>query len=219
MKADDKGNVAYVNVLKNTRLKSKWSKNVGFKKDDFNITKDGKLAYLVIGTHDFQKDGVKKVEIPKHDQYTMIQGYYITAIDYVVDKSKFEDTFAGRDELSGGNKTRKLNYSMISGWTNPNTEGWVVYEKEYKDGYVANEGESFIIDTTTDPADKQIMLQIGNDDAVIRKQQGYYSYYITSDKGIETIERYADGIYKFDLREGATVKPGDKIKVYMPYAK
>ncbi|MDU5351253.1 MAG: InlB B-repeat-containing protein, partial [Peptostreptococcus sp.] len=219
LKADDKGNVAYVNVLKNTRLKSKWSKNVGFKKDDFNITKDGKLAYLVIGTHDFQKDGVKKVEIPKHDQYTMIQGYYITAIDYVVDKSKFEDTFAGRDELSGGNKTRKLNYSMISGWTNPNTEGWVVYEKEYKDGYVANEGESFIIDTTTDPADKQIMLQIGNDDAVIRKQQGYYSYYITSDKGIETIERYADGIYKFDLREGATVKPGDKIKVYMPYAK
>ncbi|URN41106.1 stalk domain-containing protein [Peptoniphilus genitalis] len=219
LKADDKGNVAYVNVLENTRLKSKWSKNVGFKKDDFNITKDGKLAYLVIGTHDFQKDGVKKVEIPKHDQHTMIQGYYITAIDYVVDKSKFEDTFAGRDELSGGNKTRKLNYSMISGWTNPNTEGWVVYEKEYKDGYVANEGESFIIDTTTDPADKQIMLQIGNDDAVIRKQQGYYSYYITSDKGIETIERYADGIYKFDLREGATVKPGDKIKVYMPYAK
>ncbi|WP_195236787.1 Rib/alpha-like domain-containing protein, partial [Peptostreptococcus anaerobius] len=219
LKADDAGNVAYVNVLENTRLKSKWSKNVGFKKGDFNITKDGKLAYLVIGTHDFQKDGVKKVEIPKHDQHTMIQGYYITAIDYVVDKSKFEDTFAGRDELSGGNKTRKLNYSMISGWTNPNTEGWVVYEKEYKDGYVANEGESFIIDTTTDPADKQIMLQIGNDDAVIRKQQGYYSYYITSDKGIETIERYADGIYKFDLREGATVKPGDKIKVYMPYAK
>lgn len=82
LKADDKGNVAYVNVLKNTRLKSKWSKNVGFKKDDFNITKDGKLAYLVIGTHDFQKDGVKKVEIPKHDQHTMIQGYYITAIDY-----------------------------------------------------------------------------------------------------------------------------------------
>lgn len=126
LKPDDKGNVAYVNVLENTRLKSKWSKNVGFKKDDFNITKDGKIAYLVIGTHDFQKDGVKKVEIPKHDQHTMIQGFYITAIDYVVDKSKFEDTFAGRD---GGNATRKLNYSMISGWTNPNQDGWVIYEK------------------------------------------------------------------------------------------
>ena len=219
LKEDEAGNVAYVNVLENSRLKSKWSHNFGIKKKDFNLSKDKKLAYLVIGTHDFQKDGVNKVEIPQHDQYSMISGFYITAIDYVVDKSKFEDTFAGRDELSGGNKTRKLNYSMISGWTNPNKDGWAIYEKTYEDGYVANEGESFIIDTTTDPADGQIMLQIGNEDAVIRKQQGYYSYYITGNKGIETIEKYADGIFKFDLREGATVKPGDKIKVYMPYAK
>ncbi|WP_322627798.1 InlB B-repeat-containing protein, partial [Aedoeadaptatus coxii] len=216
LKPDDKGNVAYVNVLENTRLKSKWSKNVGFKKDDFNITKDGKIAYLVIGTHDFQKDGVKKVEIPKHDQHTMIQGFYITAIDYVVDKGKFEDTFAGRD---GGNATRKLNYSMISGWTNPNKDGWVIYEKTYDDGYVANEGESFLIDTTSVPEGGQIMIQFGDDDAIIRKQQGYYSYYITSDTGIEKIEEYAKGVFKFDLREGATVKPGDKLRVFMPYTK
>ena len=149
----------------------------------------------------------------------MIQGYYITGIDYVVDKSKFEDTFAGRGELSGGNKTRKLDYSMISGWTNPNKDGWVVYEKEYDSDYTAHEGESYIIDTTSDPAGGQIMIQIGNEDAIIRKQQGYYSYYITSDKGIEKIEKYADGIYKFDLREGATVKSGDKLKIYMPYTK
>ena len=217
LKEDDAGNVAYVNVLENSRLKSKFSHNFGIKKKDFNKSADGKLAYLVIGTHDFQKDGVNKVEIPKHDQYSMISGFYITAIDYVVDKSKFEDTFAGR--TAGIDKTRKLNYSMISGWTNPNTDGWTIYEKTYEDGYVAHEGESFIIDTTTDPADGQIMLQIGNEDAVIRKQQGYYSYYITGNKGIETIEKYADGIFKFDLREGATVKSGDKIKVYMPYAK
>ena len=219
LKADKDGNVAYVNVFENTRLKSKWSKNVGVKLDDFNKTADGKLAYLVIGTHEFQKDGVKKVEVEKHDQYTMIQGYYITGIDYVVDKSKFEDTFAGRGELSGGNKTRKLDYSMISGWTNPNKDGWVVYEKEYDSDYTAHEGESYIIDTTSDPAGGQIMIQIGNEDAIIRKQQGYYSYYITSDKGIEKIEKYADGIYKFDLREGATVKSGDKLKIYMPYTK
>ena len=219
LKPDKDGNVAYVNVFENTRLKSKWSKNVGFKKDDFNITKDGKLAYLVIGTHDFQKDGVKKVEIPKHDQHTMIQGYYITGIDYVVDKSKFEDTFAGRDELSGGNKTRKLNYSMISGWTNPNVDGWVVYEKTYHDGYVAQEGDSYLIDTTSMPEGGQIMIQFGNDDAIIRKQQGYYSYYITSDKGIEKVEEYAKGVFKFDLREGATIKSGDKIKIFMPYTK
>ncbi|WP_311481431.1 InlB B-repeat-containing protein [uncultured Anaerococcus sp.] len=217
LKEDDAGNVAYVNVLENSRLKSKWSHNFGIKKKDFNKSADGKLAYLVIGTHDFQKDGVNKVEIPQHDQYSMISGFYITAIDYVVDKGKFEDTFAGK--TAGIDKTRKLNYSMISGWTNPNKDGWVTYEKTYDDGYVAHEGESFIIDTTTDPTDGQIMLQIGNEDAIIRKQQGYYSYYITGSKGIETIEKYANGIYKFDLREGATVKPGDKIKVYMPYAK
>ena len=219
LKPDDDGNVAYVNVLENSRLKSKWSHNFGFKIGDFNKSADGKLAYLVIGTHDFQKAGINKVEIEKHDQYTMLSGFYITAIDYVVDKSKFEDTFAGRDGLSGGNKTRKLNYSMISGWTNPNVDGWVIYEKTYDDGYVANEGESFLIDTTSVPEGGQIMIQIGNEDAVIRKQQGYYTYYVTSDKGIEKIEEYSKGVFKFDLREGATVKPGDKIKVFMPYTK
>ncbi|MDU5809108.1 MAG: adhesin [Finegoldia magna] len=217
LKEDDAGNVAYVNVLENSRLKSKYSHNFGIKKKDFNLSKDGKLAYLVIGTHDFQKDGVNKVEIPQHDQYSMISGFYITAIDYVVDKSKFEDTFAGR--TAGIDATRKLNYSMISGWTNPNKDGWVTYEKTYEDGYVAHEGESYLIDTTSMPEGGQIMIQIGNDDAIIRKQQGYYSYYITSGKGIEKIEEYAKGVFKFDLREGATIKAGDKIKVYMPYTK
>ena len=145
----------------------------------------------------------------------MLSGIYITAIDYVVDKSKFEDTFAGK--TAGIEATRKLNYSMISGWTNSNKDGWVTYEKTYEDGYVAHEGESYLIDTTSMPEGGQIMIQIGNDDAIIRKQQGYYSYYITSGKGIEKIEEYAKGVFKFDLREGATIKTGDKIKVYMPY--
>ncbi|MDU5369663.1 InlB B-repeat-containing protein, partial [Finegoldia magna] len=217
LKEDEAGNVAYVNVLEDTRLKSKWSHNFAIKKTDFNKSADGKLAYLVIAPHDFQKDGVKKVEIPQHDQYTMLSGIYITAIDYVVDKSKFEDTFAGK--TAGIEATRKLNYSMISGWTNPNKDGWVTYEKTYEDGYVAHEGESYLIDTTSMPEGGQIMIQIGNDDAIIRKQQGYYSYYITSGKGIEKIEEYAKGVFKFDLREGATIKTGDKIKVYMPYTK
>ena len=56
LKEDEAGNVAYVNVFENTRLKSKFSHNFGIKKDDFNTTKDGNLAYLVIGTHDFQKN-------------------------------------------------------------------------------------------------------------------------------------------------------------------
>ena len=46
LKEDDKGNVAYVNVLEDTRQKSKYSHNFGIKKTDFNLSKDGKLAYL-----------------------------------------------------------------------------------------------------------------------------------------------------------------------------
>ena len=223
LKADKDGNVAYVNVFENTRLKSNWPHDVGIKLTDFNKTADEKLAYLVIAPKEFKdavagkKTAVNVVEIPKHDQYTMLQGFYITGIDYVVDKGLFEDTFAGR--TAGIDRTRKLNYSMISGWTNPNKDGWTIYEKTYEDGYVAHEGESYLIDTTSDPTGGQIMIQIGNDDAIIRKQQGYYSYYITGNKGIETIEEYAKGVFKFDLREGATIKAGDKLRVFMPYTK
>ncbi|MFR7350453.1 InlB B-repeat-containing protein, partial [Peptoniphilus sp.] len=217
LKPDGKGNVAYVNVLENSRLKSKWSHDFGFKIKDFNKSADGKLAYLVIAPNAFQKDGVNKVEIEKHDQFTMIQGFYITAIDYVVDKAKFEDTFAGK--TAGIDATRKLNYSTISGWTNPNKDGWVVFEKDFADGYVANEGESYIIDTTTDPQGGQIMIKIGNDDAIIRRTQGYYTGSVLGNAGIEKIAKFTDGIYTFDLREGATVSAGDKLKVYMPYTK
>lgn len=217
LKPDGKGNVAYVNVLENSRLKSKWSHDFGFKIKDFNKSADGKLAYLVIAPNAFQKDGVNKVEIEKHDQFTMIQGFYITAIDYVVDKAKFEDTFAGK--TAGIDATRKLNYSTISGWTNPNKDGWVIFERDFADGYVANEGESYIIDTTTDPQGGQIMIKIGNDDAIIRRTQGYYTGSVLGNAGIEKIAKFTDGIYTFDLREGATVSAGDKLKVYMPYTK
>ncbi|WP_052039357.1 InlB B-repeat-containing protein, partial [Anaerococcus lactolyticus] len=217
MKADGKGNVAYVNVLTNGRVLSPVTKNVGIPKDKINYSKDGKLAYIVIGTEAFKKDGVKVVTVPKLDQHVMLSGFYITAIDYVVDKGEFENTFAGKTQ--GIDKTRKLNYSMISGWTNPNTDGWTIYEKTYDSGYVAKEGESYLIDTTSMPEGGQIMIQFGDDDAIIRKQQGYYSYYITGSKGIEKIEEYAKGVFKFDLREGATVKAGDKLRVFMPYTK
>ena len=217
MKADGKGNVAYVNVLTNGRVLSPVTKNVGIPKEKINYSKDGKLAYIVIGTKAFKKDGVQVVTVPKLDQHVMLSGFYITAIDYVVDKGEFENTFAGRTQ--GIDKTRKLNYSMISGWTNPNTDGWTIYEKTYDSGYVAKEGESYLIDTTSMPEGGQIMIQFGDDDAIIRKQQGYYSYYITGSKGIEKIEEYAKGVFKFDLREGATVKAGDKLRVFMPYTK
>lgn len=50
----------------------------------------------------------------------MLQGFYITAIDYLVDKTKFAENFGG---------TNKLDYSMMSGWMNPNLKGWTVFEK------------------------------------------------------------------------------------------
>ena len=210
MKADDKGNVAYVNVLTNKRVLSPYTKNVGISKDKINYSTDGRLAYIVIGTKDFKKDGVKVVTVPKLDQHVMISGFYITAIDYVVDKGQFENTFSN-------DKVRKLNYTTMSGWTNPNKDGWVVYEKEYENKYVVPEGESYLIDTGDDPSGGQIMIQVGGDQAILRKPQGYYNGYVSGDGANDYIEEYAKGVYKFTLREGATILPGKKLRVYMPY--
>ena len=210
LKADSKGNVAYVNVMTKDRKLSDYTKNVGIPKDKINYSKDGKLAYIVIGTKDFTKDGVKVVNVDKLDQHVMLSGFYITAIDYVVDKGQFENTFSN-------DKVRKLNYTTMSGWTNPNKDGWVVYEKEYDDTYVVPEGESYLIDTGDDPSGGQIMIQVGGDQAILRKAQGYYNGYVSGDGANDAIEKYANGVYKFTLREGATILPGKKVRIFMPY--
>ena len=210
LKADSKGNVGYVNVMTVARELSPYTKNVGIPKDKINYSSDGKLAYIVIGTSDFSKDGVKVVQVSQHDQYTMLSGFYITAIDYVVDKGKFEDTFSS-------DKVRKLNYSTMSGWTNPNKKGWTVFEKKYANDYVVPEGESYLIDTTSKPAGDQIMIHIGGDQAISRKQQGYYNGFVTGKDAVDSITKFAEGVYKFTLREGATIKAGQSLKIYMPY--
>ena len=215
LKADKAGNVAYVNVLTNGRVLSPVTKNVGIPLDKINYSKDSKLAYIVIGTEAFKKDGVQVVTVPKLDQHVMLSGFYITAIDYVVDKGKFEDTFAGRTQ--GIDKTRKLNYSMMSGWTNPNNDGWTIYEKDYDDDYVVPEGDSYLIDTGEDPTGGQIMLQIGGEQAILRKPQGYYNGYVSGSGANDAIEKYANGVYEIKLREGATILQGKKLKLYMPY--
>ncbi|MDU4732544.1 Rib/alpha-like domain-containing protein, partial [Finegoldia magna] len=213
LKADEAGNIAYVNLLTTAREVSKYAHKIGIKKTDINYTEDGKNAYIVIAPKAYQKDGVKKVEVPAHDQYTMLQGFYISTIDYVVDKTKLAETFSE-------NKTRKLDYSMMSGWTNSNNEGWTVYEKKYENGYVARKGESFLVNTSSMPEGGQIMIKIGDSDqAIIRKQQGYYTYKaLGNDNAIEKIETISkNGIFEFTLREGATIKAGDSLKIYMPY--
>ncbi|MGR7951545.1 InlB B-repeat-containing protein, partial [Finegoldia sp. P2-F-LR] len=218
LKADDDGNVAYVNLLTTAREVSPYAHRFGIKKEDINYTKDGKKAYIVIAPNAYQRPGdpdFKKVEVEKHDQYTMLNGFYISAIDYVVDKSKLAETF-------DKNKTRKLDYSMMSGWTNPNNEGWTVYEKKYDHEVVAEKGESFLINTNTMPEGGQIMIKIGDkDQALIRKQQGYYTYKVGPDLGnsIEKIEAITkDGVFKITLREGAKIEAGDTLKVYLPYS-
>ncbi|WP_052588088.1 Rib/alpha-like domain-containing protein, partial [Anaerococcus tetradius] len=210
LKEDSKKNIAYVKVLTNGRVQSPVSVDFGIKKDMINYSADGKLAYVVIGTKDFQKDGVKVVTVPQLEKHTMISGFYITAIDYVVDKGKFENTFSN-------DKVRKLNYAMMSGWTNPNKDGWVSYEKSYDDDYVVDQGESYLIDTGDDPTGGQIMVQVGGDQAILRKPQGYYNGYVIGKGANDAIEKYANGVYKITLREGATINKGDKLKIYMPY--
>lgn len=187
LKEDEAGNVAYVNLLTTGREVSPYAHRYGIKRSDINFTKDGKSAYIVIAPNAYQRSGdpdFKKVEFEKHDQYTMLQGFYISAVDYVVDKTKLAQTF-------NESKTRKLDYSMMSGWTNPNNKGWTVYEKKYDHDYVAQKGESFLINTSTMPEGKQIMIKIGDkDQALIRKQQGYYTYKVGAIAGnsIEKIE-------------------------------
>lgn len=213
LKEDDKGNVAYVNLKTTSGELSPYATRFGIKRTDINYTDDKKLAYIVIAPKEYQKKGLKKVEIPKHDQYTMLSGFYITTIDYVVDKTKLAKTF-------NEDKTRKLDYSMMSGWTNPNNDGWTVYEKTYDHDFVAQKGDSFLINTSTMPEGGQIMIKIGDkDQALIRKQQGYYyGHFARNDLGIDKIEQISqDGVFKFTLREGAKIKAGDTIKVYLPY--
>ncbi len=209
LKEEADGTIAYTNLLKNDRSVSKFAHKIKIKKADINYSKDGKLAYIVLAPKAFQKDDVKKVEITDHDQYTMLKGFYFTSIDYLVDKTKFADNFGG---------TNKLDYSMMSGWMNPNINGWTVFEKEYENNYKVPEGESYLIDVGTKPESNQIMIQIGDETrALYRKPQGYYNGYVTGKNGIDQIDEFAKGVYKFTLREGATIEKGQKIRILVPY--
>ena len=208
-KVEDDGTIAYTNLLNDDRSVSKFAHKIKIKKSDINYSKDGKLAYIVLAPKAFQKDGVKKVEITDHDQYTMLKGMYITAIDYLVDKTTFAEKFTN---------TKKLDYSMMSGWMNPNLKGWTVFEKEYDNEYKVPEGESYLIDVGSKPASNQIMVQIGDETrAIYRKPQGYYNSYVTNKNGIDQIDEFAKGVYEFKLREGATIEKGQKIRILVPY--
>ena len=211
LKADANGNIAYTNLL-NDKRKENADRKIGITKDDINYTKDGKFAYFVIGQSNFQKDGVKVVRLEKFDKLINTGGFYVTAIDYVVDKKEFANTFTQTDR-------NKADFSLMTGWVDSNPKGWTIFEKDYNKNLVIPAGEKFLIDVTQVPEGGQILVQIGDiQDSIIRRPQGYYNGSVSGTGGIFQFEesKTYNGMYEITLREGTVVKPGDKLRVYMP---
>ncbi|WP_328285598.1 InlB B-repeat-containing protein, partial [Hutsoniella sourekii] len=213
MKEDDKGNVAYVNVLTDAKKVSPYSQNVAITRDMINQTPDGKYAYLVIGPEGFNRDGVKVVNIPKHDQYTILEGFYFTAIDYVIDKEKISADPTMVNE-------NKIDFAVASGFTNPNKAGWVHYENTVSQDTIISKGDAIFIDVGEKPAQDQIMVQIGDDKYnFVHTTHGYYngSYDTDAANFAQITKSSKDGLYKLTFNEGRTLKAGQEIKVYLPY--
>ena len=209
-KADNAGNIAYTNLLDGNRKEIKGVNKQGIKPENINYSADGKIAYIVFGQSNFKKDGVKVVSLDKFSGKINQSGYYFTAIDYVVDKTKFQETF----ETTG---TTKVDFNIMTGWAETNPQGWTIFEKDYDNDHVVDEGESFMIDTTQDPARKQIMIQVGDpEEALIRTMQGYYAGHKDLSSGFEQIKNIGVGLYEFTLREGATIKAGEKFRILIP---
>ncbi|MDD7766436.1 MULTISPECIES: Rib/alpha-like domain-containing protein [Anaerococcus] len=210
LKPDAAGFIAYTQLLDATRKDIKSAKRVGFKLSDLNYTADGKLAYFIIGEANFQKDGVKVVRVDSMKNSVYVTGIHFTAIDYVVDKKQFIETF----EATGKNK---VDFSIMTGWIESNPKGWTIYEEEFDHDYVVPEGDTFTVDLGEDPEGSQIMIQVGDEvHAFVRTQQGYYAGYKAGRNGIEKIERIGKGLYEITLREGATIKKGDKVRILLP---
>ncbi|MDU5998076.1 MAG: Rib/alpha-like domain-containing protein, partial [Finegoldia magna] len=209
LKADKEGFIAYTQLLNADRTPAKGAR-VGIKKENINYTADGKLAYFVIGESNFEKNGVSVIHVDKLSGRINQSGFYFAGIDYVVDKSEFAEEF----HTTGQNK---VNFNTMAGWIEPNTNGWTVFEEEYDHEFVVPEGDSFTIDLGKEPLGKQIMVQVGDEKySFVRTEQGYYTDFKTGRKGFDKIEKITEGIYKLTLREGATIKAGDKVRILLP---
>ncbi|MFR2610530.1 Rib/alpha-like domain-containing protein, partial [Anaerococcus obesiensis] len=210
LKPDDAGFIAYTQLLNKDRTVNKSAKRVGIRLEDLNYTADGKFAYFIIGEANFQKDGVKVVRTDSMKGSVYVDGIHFTAIDYVVDKAKFTDTF----ESTGKNK---VDFSVMTGWIESNPKGWTIYEEEFDHDYVVPEGDTFTVDLGEDPEGSQIMIQVGDEvHSFVRTQQGYYAGYKGGKNSFEKIERIGKGLYEITLREGATIKKGDKVRILLP---
>ena len=213
-KADANGVIADTTILEENKDKSNSAKSIPIKMKNINKTADGKLAYIVIGESNFSKEGVKVVTVDSLYDHVYDKVWYFTTIDYRIDKKKLSETF----ETSGQSKEI---FSSMSGFVDSNPNGWSIFENSY-DGdknFVVQEGESYIVDVSgISKKDQQgLMIQVGDTtQSLVRAMQGYYNTGKGGFDGIEKANEIAAGIYEFTLREGATIKSGESIRVYLP---
>ncbi|MDU5467855.1 MAG: InlB B-repeat-containing protein, partial [Peptoniphilus harei] len=219
LKADKNGNIAYTNVLNWSRQKAGDKVvNVGIKKENINYKYDEKgnkkFAYVVLASSKYQNPNTEKVVSVHNDNFWAILNYsegYITTVDYMVDKNKFADTF----KSSGKNK---VDFPIMSGWVDSNPNGWAVYERTFDKDMVLPKGyKSPIIDTSVAINNDGVLFQIGDpNDALVRRPQGYYNGGASGTGGLDQITNEGvSGQYSYTLREGATIKKGDKVRVLL----
>ncbi|MCU6786254.1 S-layer homology domain-containing protein [Aedoeadaptatus acetigenes] len=217
LKPDKNGNIAYTNVL-NWSRKTIANTKVGIKKDQINYKKDengnNKFAYVVLASSKFNNTNVKKVVRVHNDNFWKIlneQNGYITTVDYMVDKSKFADTFKSSGK-------HKVDFPIMSGWVDSNPNGWAVYERTFDKDMVLPKGyKSPIVDTGVDVKNDGVLFQVGDpNDALVRRPQGYYNGLAAGTGGLDQITKEGvTGQYSYTLREGATIKKGDKVRVLL----
>ncbi|MDU4732532.1 Rib/alpha-like domain-containing protein, partial [Finegoldia magna] len=219
LKPDKNGNIAYTNVLNWSRQKAgNKVVNVGIKKEQINYKYDKngnkKFAYVVLASSKYQNKNTEQVVRVDNDNFWAKLNYsegYITTVDYMVDKSKFANTF----KSSGKNK---VDFPIMSGWVDSNPNGWAVYERTFDKDMVLPKGyKSPIIDTGVDINNDGVLFQVGDpNDALVRRPQGYYNGRAAGTGGLDQITKEGiTGQYTYILREGATIKKGDKVRVLL----
>ena len=219
LKPDKNGNIAYTNVLNWSRQKAGDKVvNVGIKKEQINYKYDKngkpKFAYVVLASSKYKNPNTDQVVRVDNDNFWAKLNYsegYITTVDYMVDKNEFANTF----KSSGKNK---VDFPIMSGWVDSNPNGWAVYERTFDKDIVLPKGyKSPIIDTGVDINNDGVLFQVGDpNDALVRRPQGYYNGDAAGIGGLDQITKEAiTGQYTYILREGATIKKSDKVRVLL----
>ena len=218
LKEDSQGNIAFTSLLNRDRTERKGNASYpynqyGIKKNQINYTPDGKLAYIVLAENNFEANGVNVVRVEKLDGSVYEGTGGFTCIDYNVDKTKLREAFE-----TPGTETNQVRFGTMSGWIDANPKGWSTFKIDFDKELKIQEGESFIIDTGAKPEGGTIAFQVGAENSLLRKMVGNYmaARGVGAKDGIGKIEELGDGLYKIHLREGATIKKGDAVRLFMP---